>query len=104
MKKAYPRTAFAVREFKPFERNTLRGFLTTELPSGLVLHGFTLHQKGESRWLGMPSKEVSMGDGTKSWVPQVEFSGKEAREKLQTAALAAVDAHLATGGTTCDVP
>lgn len=87
-------TSFAVREFKPFEKNTLRAFLSFELPSGMILHGCTLLEKNGSRWIGLPAKEFTKSDGTRSWTPQVEFTSKEARDRFQAAALAAVDRHL----------
>jgi hypothetical protein len=87
---------FVVRQFKAYQKNTLMAFLSLELPGGLVLHGFTLHQKNGSRWLGVPSKEFTKADGVRSWVPQIEFVDKAARDKFQSAALAAVDDYLAT--------
>ena len=83
---------FNVREWKPFEKNTLRGFLSIELPSGMILHGLTVHQKDDSRWVGLPAKEYTK-DGERSWIPQVEFASKAARERFQACVLAAVDAH-----------
>jgi hypothetical protein len=85
---------FAVHEWKPFEKNTLRGFLSLELPSGIILHGCTLHEKNGSRWVGLPAKQYEK-DGTKTWAPLVEFTSKEAREKFQGCALAAFDAYMA---------
>jgi hypothetical protein len=83
---------FNVREWKPFEKNTLRGFLSIELPSGMILHGLTVHQKDDSRWVGLPAKEYTK-NGERSWIPQVEFASKAARERFQACVLAAVDAH-----------
>ena len=85
---------FMVKEWRPYVKNTLQGFLSLELPSGLVLHGFTLHQKNGSRWVSPPAKEFTKADGTKSWVPQIDFVSKEVREKFQAEALRAVDRHL----------
>ena len=38
--------------WKPLERNTLKGFVDLTLPSGLIIHGCSLHRKNESRWMG----------------------------------------------------
>jgi hypothetical protein len=84
---------FIVLQFRAFEKNTLRGFLSLELPSGMILHGCTLHEKNGSRWVGVPAKEYEK-DGTKTWAPLVEFTSKEAREKFQACALAAFDAYM----------
>ena len=88
---------FAVREWKSFEKNTLRGFLSVELPSGMILHDCTIHQKNGSRWIGLPARQYEKG-GTKTWAPLIEFASKEAREKFQAAALAAFDAYMAEVG------
>lgn len=53
-----------VANFRPFERNTLQGFVDVTLVDiGLVLHDCTLHAKGEKRWVGMPGKPWVDGDG-----------------------------------------
>lgn len=88
-------------------RNTLLGFLSLKLPSGLVLNECSLHQKGDSRWIGLPSKaQIDAGGrhrtdpttGKKLYLPVVELAGKEIRERFQAAALAAVDRLLAGMG------
>jgi hypothetical protein len=88
---------FMVRGFKPFEKNTLRAFVSFELPNGMILHGCTLHEKNSSRWIGLPAREYQKADNERSWTPLVEFSTKAARERFQTAALAAIDAYVAGG-------
>jgi DNA-binding cell septation regulator SpoVG len=85
---------FAVRQFRPFEKNTLLGFLELELPSGLIIHDITLHEKGDSRWVSMPAKQYEK-NGEKTWIPLVEFTSKETRERFQAAALAALDEYMA---------
>ena len=85
--------SFIVREWKPYAKNTLIGFLSLELPGGMVLRGCALHKKNSSRWSGLPAGEYEK-HGNKTWTPLVEFVSKEAREKFQAAALAAVDRHL----------
>ena len=85
---------FAVPEWKPFEKNTLRGFLSLELPSGMIIHGCTVHEKNGARWIGLPARQFQKPDGEKSWSPLIEFVSKDSREKFQAAALAAVDSHL----------
>ena len=85
---------FLVREWRPFERNTLRGFLSLELPSGMIIRDCTVHGKNNSRWVGMPARPYEK-DGAKTWSPLIEFASKEARDKFQACALAAFDKHLA---------
>jgi hypothetical protein len=84
---------FAVREWIPYAKNSLVGFLSLELPSGMILHGCTVHQKDGSQWVGLPAKQYEKGS-ERTWAPLVEFDSKDAREKFQSAALAALDAYL----------
>ena len=86
-------TGFTVREWKPYAKNTLVGFLTLELPGGVIVHGITLHQKSDSRWVSMPAKEYEK-DGQKTWAPIIEFSSKSARERFQAAAVSALEAYM----------
>ena len=87
-----------VSNWKPYEKNTLRGFMTLTLPSGLVIHNCALHQKDNSRWIGLPARQYTATNGTVSWSPMVEFASKEARYAFQDAALEAIDRFLAEGG------
>jgi hypothetical protein len=52
-----------VRDFKPFERNILRGFFDVELASGLILRGYCLHEKNGNFWCGLPAKPYEDKDG-----------------------------------------
>jgi hypothetical protein len=86
------------------DRATLRGFLTLTLPSGLVLHDCTWHvHPNGTEWIGLPGKPQIDKDGQQRrdpatgkvmYSPVVEVPGKEARERFQAAALAAVHALL----------
>ena len=88
-------------DWRPVTKNTLRGFLTLKLaPSGLVLKDCSLHEKGDKRWIGLPSKPQLDSDGRQRkdaatgkplYTPSVEIVGKAERERFQEAALAAVD-------------
>ena len=85
---------FTVSDWKSFEKNTLRGFFSLTLPSGMILHGMTFHMQNDSRWVGLPAKEYTKTDKTRTWIPLVEFTTKEARIKFQQAAVAAVQRYL----------
>jgi hypothetical protein len=96
-------------DWKPRERNTLRGFAALELrPSGLILHGCTLHQHPDGReWIALPSKpqfdisglpKKDSATGKIAYTPVVEIRGKEQREKFQAAARAAVVKLLGDAG------
>jgi hypothetical protein len=54
-------TAFAISNWKGFEKGALRGFFDVELPSGMILRSCSLFEKDSRRWLGMPSKPRGEG-------------------------------------------
>ncbi len=81
---------FSVTNWKVYEKNTLRGFLSLTLPSGLTIHNCSLHQKDGSRWIGFPSRQYSKEDGSIGYSPLIEVAS-DARRSFQDAALAAVD-------------
>jgi hypothetical protein len=58
-------------------------------PSGLVLRGSSLHEKGNRFWVGFPGRPDTAPDGTQSWANIIDCSGKDRREKFQQMALAA---------------
>jgi hypothetical protein len=91
---------FVARDWRPCERNTLRGFMTLILSSGLVLHECSYHVQGSKRWVGLPGRpqleadgrhRVDPNTGKKAYTAVVEISGKAARERFQRAALIAID-------------
>jgi hypothetical protein len=69
--------------FKPFEKNTLRGFFDIELASGLILRGCTLHEKNERRWVGLPAKPYTGNDGGQTWAAIVDFRDKRTAARFQ---------------------
>src|SRR5690348_13620190 len=75
--------------FKPFEKNTLRGFFDIELASGLILRGCTLHEKNGRRWVGLPAKPYAANDGAQSWAAIVDFRDKRTAARFQELATAA---------------
>jgi hypothetical protein len=93
-------------DWVPRESNTLRGFCSLRLASGLVLRDVSVHQQGNRRWVGLPGKpqldtegrqRVDPSTGKKLYAPCVEIPDKPTRDRFQAAALAAVDRLLASG-------
>ena len=63
-------------DWRPLERNTLRGFLTLELPSGLILHECTYHRAASgAEWIGLPGR------------PQLDRDGKQRKDPVTGKAL-----------------
>jgi hypothetical protein len=82
---------FVVSDWKAYSKNTLRGFLTITVPSGMVLRGCTLHEKEGARWIGLPAQKFLKGGGVTTYMPVVEFTTKEARDRFNSAALRALE-------------
>jgi hypothetical protein len=91
-----PESEFTVSDWKPFQRNTLLGFLNLTTPSGLIFRGCSIHEKEGSRWISMPAQKLAKDDGTTTYKPMVEFVSKEARDRFNEVALRAVDRFLAS--------
>jgi hypothetical protein len=88
---------FLVTNFKVHEKNTLRGFMSLTLPSGMVIHGCGLHRRLDAQWIQLPAKEYKKRDGSIGYSPLVEFNSPEARRRFDTAASEAVDRFMADG-------
>jgi hypothetical protein len=79
--------------FRPFEKNTLRGFADLELTRvGLVLRDCTWHEKNGKEWVSFAARPYEGKDGNTAWQPIVEFAdgAAEARKQFQQQALEAI--------------
>ena len=82
--------------FRPYEKNTLRGFADLELTRvGLVLRDCTYHRHASGKeWVGFAAKPYETKTGETAWQPIVEFAegATEARKQFQQQALEAIHA------------
>ena len=85
---------FEVSNWKPYSKNTLLGFCSLTMPSGMVLHGITYHVKADKRWVGLPAREFAGKNGEKSWSPMVEIPDRDTRDRFNEQACAAIDRFL----------
>jgi hypothetical protein len=53
----------ALREWRPVLRNTLRGFCSVELPSGLQIDDIAVHVRGGKAWVSFPARPMLDADG-----------------------------------------
>jgi hypothetical protein len=83
-----------VSDWKPRVQNTLRGFLSVNLPSGMVIHNLTVHEKDGSRWVGLPAREWTDSQGQKQYAKLIEFSDKATANRFKDAVLHALDQYL----------
>jgi hypothetical protein len=84
-----------IADWKPHPKNTLRGFFTAALPSGLVIHDCMLHERNGARWIAFPGREWKDAQGNRQFSRFVEFSSRRAAGRFRDAVLDALDRYLA---------
>jgi hypothetical protein len=82
---------FVATDWKPMEKNTLRGFVTIVLPSGVRIR--EVHRaRARPPALGQhPIKGMDQERREHELIPLVDFTSKQARDRFQQLALAAID-------------
>lgn len=90
---------FVASNWRSISKNSLLGTFNLLLPSGMILCGCQLLQKGESRWIGLPSTRYLKSDGTLSDHNKViEFASAQAKSRFQDLAKLAIDELLQQQG------
>lgn len=88
-----------ITNWKPMDRNSLRGFLSAQFPSGLIVHEVSVHASNGKVWASPPSKPLidgtsgnalRDGDGKIRYVPLIAFSDKSLRDRWSKAVVEAV--------------
>jgi len=79
-----------VLDFRPVDKNTLKGFFTLELPSGLLIHDMCLHEKNSKRWVSFPARPYTAKDGTEKWARIVDIPDRDRWGQFNRQALDAV--------------
>src|SRR5262249_2608508 len=97
-KNAVPAPAHArgiqIRNFRPADRNTLKGFFSVVMPPGMIVNDIALHVKGDSRWVTLPAREWTNSERERKWAPIVEFTTRDVADRFRDAVLAALDHHV----------
>ncbi len=91
--------ALEIFNFRPHEKNTLRGFLTVRLTNvGLEIRDIALHKKNGKRWLQLPAKPYTKPDGGQGWSYILAFYEKKHFKRFQEVTLTALDAYQRQAG------
>src|SRR5262245_65764515 len=77
----------SIRDCRPHSKNTLRGFFTARLPSGLVLHDLMVHERDGARWIGFPGREWVNARGEKQYARFIDFASRVAGDRFRDAVL-----------------
>jgi hypothetical protein len=77
--------------FRPYERNTLKGFCSLALgSSGLLIHECPAHCKNGKWWLSFPARGYTDKDGAQRWQQLIEFGDSSSKARFQEQAVAAL--------------
>tara|TARA_R110000822_G_scaffold132056_2_gene269194 strand:- start:2134 stop:2448 length:315 start_codon:yes stop_codon:yes gene_type:complete len=87
-----------ILEWKPLERNTLRGFAKIKL-GALKIHDVAVHTKGDRSWAQLPAKPQMNADGTArrnndgkmQYTPVIEWETREASDRFSASVVAAIN-------------
>jgi hypothetical protein len=89
---------FIVGDWKSRTAGTLRGFLTAQLPSGMILHETAVHTRNGIWWASPASKPMVGKDGTVlrdeagkiRYSPIVSFASRERRDRFSQGVIEAL--------------
>jgi hypothetical protein len=90
-------TVFKTSNPRHIRKGTLVGAFDLELPSGLKIIGAMLFEKDGRRWVNFPSKEWIDKEGAKKYLPLLEFTSPEVRDRFQVQVLPLAEAALGVG-------
>jgi hypothetical protein len=87
-------------EWRPMVRNTLRGFASVELPSGLTIADISVHVSHGKRWASLPARPQITSDGTVrrgddgkiAYSPVLKWRSRELQDGFSAAVVRAVEA------------
>ena len=87
--------AIEIKAFRKFEKNSLRGFVTVELPTvGLEIRDCTVHESNGKRWVGLPAKPYQAEDGSTKYSYIISFPDKAIYGAFQGQVLKALDEYI----------
>jgi hypothetical protein len=88
-----------IEDFRPFAKNTLKGFVTVALPEvGLRIKECLWHEKNGRQWIGFPARSYKSRDGRDVWVNLIEFLEGFDRNSFQDTVMAAIKRKFPNAG------
>jgi len=93
-KKTAERKNFTISNAKLLRKNSLVGSFDLELPSGMIVRGAMLFEKNGKRWVNFPSREYQKPDGSKGYLPLLEFATREISDNFQRQVLPLAEREL----------
>ena len=83
---------YAIKDWKPYYKNTLRGFFTMQLlDAGIEIRDCMLHEKNTGKWINLPAKPMVNPNGTAKigengkvkYVYVIEYYDKNKYDEMQ---------------------
>ena len=87
-----------VVRWRPYEKGSLRGFLSISLAQKIQINDLMLFDGNGSRSIKLPDKEYKKRDGSTGRSHVIEFDSKTVEREFQSAVLAALDHYLEERG------
>lgn len=86
-----------IANWRPYQKNSLQGFFSASLPSGLIFHELMLHAREGSRWIAFPAREWKNAAGERQYARFIEFRDRESNDRFRDSVLQALDQYFASG-------
>ena len=81
-------------EFRPYRKNTLRGFFIMELASGMQIRDCTLHEANGKAWVGFPGIPYKDKTDKTLYKNVIVVPDRSVLDKLQATVCAQLKEHL----------
>lgn len=89
----------ALTNWRPMQRNSLRGFASVRLGKSLIIEDCPVHTSNGKRWASLPSKPILDKDGTAQkdaagkikYAPLLKWADRDASDRFSEAVIAAVE-------------
>lgn len=81
-------------EFRPYRKNTLRGFFVLELENGFQIRDCTLHESNGKSWVGFPGVPYTDKEGKTQYKNVVVVPDRSVLNKIQADACAQLKQYL----------
>jgi hypothetical protein len=93
-------TSIVISNWKPVQKNSLLGFFSAQMPSGMIMNEISVHSSNGKLWASPPSKPMVGRDGIAlkdengkvKYSPLIAFSDKSVRDKWSDAVVRALQA------------
>lgn len=85
---------FTATNPKMIRKGTLIGSVDLAMPSGLRVRGLMLFESHGRRWVNFPSIPWTKSDGSKSYVPVLEFESRQISDRFGAAVVPICEAAL----------